>query len=103
MVVVEWMGFRLLSELYSLLSSFLEAIKMKLSILFPSPLGVIFSLILIVPTVPTCLKLIVSVSSRSYILSYKEYKSFKRMLKKVSVSSRSYILSYFKRIRRWQT
>ena len=61
---------------------------------FPSPLGVIFSLIYTEEEIPEYYT--VSVSSRSYILSY-EIKSFrfKRIgFKKVSVSSRSYILSY---------
>ena len=61
-------SFRLLSELYSLLLCYIS-IPNFFIYKFPSPLGVIFSLIEVnlaisVPPVP------VSVSSRSYILSY---------------------------------
>ena len=63
---------------------------------FPSPLGVIFSLISVDYSLVKYFR--VSVSSRSYILSY-GYNNFQlRSLKElhlVSVSSRSYILSYF--------
>ena len=114
-------GFRLLSELYSLLFSpfwpcvpfcplrvsvssrsyilsylykFLERPYIPLS-LFPSPLGVIFSLMFIRKYIrnkrkwefPSPLGVIFSL-----ICYPREYKCFKRML--VSVSSRSYILSY---------
>ena len=113
--------FRLLSELYSLLSYPITSLCSSIAS-FPSPLGVIFSLMIKV-TRDTFYSLIsVSVSSRSYILSYNKkcnIQTFERVLKFpsplgvifslidykqqynrtvvdkiVSVSSRSYILSY---------
>ena len=62
--------------------------------MFPSPLGVIFSLIQDIKWINNE-ALSVSVSSRSYILSYEIKMTLKPMILKVSVSSRSYILSYF--------
>ena len=65
---------------------------------FPSPLGVIFSLIYF-PLILYLLKIrSVSVSSRSYILSYQLIIFGGTLIQVgyVSVSSRSYILSYEK-------
>ncbi len=60
--------FRLLSELYSLLYTIEECLELQDR--FPSPIGVIFSLIY-EEFYTECMKLIpVSVSYRSYILSY---------------------------------
>ena len=63
---------------------------------FPSPFGVIFSLIMH-PLVHTSGTL-VSVSFRSYILSYAPFGVNRSILNAVfvSVSFRSYILSYWK-------
>ena len=66
------MSFRLLTELYSLLCSIYWDYKRNCPFLwFPSPHGVIFSLIEIVKT-KKVMSVLVSVSSRSYILSYLE-------------------------------
>ena len=63
--------FRLLSELYSLLYiNSKNLIVKKLLIMFPSPLGVIFSLIFKDKKLKELEDEHVSVSSRSYILSY---------------------------------
>ena len=111
-------SFRLLSELYSLLYKnkyFHHLLYRK----FPSPLGVIFSLIRRYYYEKNGISWFVSVSSRSYILSYltlyledikvklcfrllselysllcKLERFWKWLKKLVSVSSRSYILSY---------
>ena len=63
---------------------------------FPSPLGVIFSLIFMnISNSISIILIIVSVSSRSYILSYCQKQLIAtNLLYMVSVSSRSYILSY---------
>ena len=62
---------------------------------FPSPLGVIFSLIQYVITTGEGVIFQVSVSSRSYILSYMNKNDDDIAdIVSVSVSSRSYILSY---------
>ena len=65
--------------------------------MFPSPLGVIFSLILRIYLCHYPLYIYhVSVSSRSYILSYRrKMLDKKEIILIVSVSSRSYILSYW--------
>ena len=114
--------FRLLSELYSLLWKWkwklmtIQYKKVSVSsrsyilsyenrkkleaainfILFPSPLGVIFSLIFQWNICWTYLVKKVSVSSRSYILSYMSaiLVNWCSNSLSVSVSSRSYILSY---------
>ena len=65
--------------------------------MFPSPLGVIFSLICGIHELYIIFETIVSVSSRSYILSYIQcllWWNARRRCIWVSVSSRSYILSY---------
>ena len=88
------MSFRLLSELYSLLLFPLPNNASVASLAFPSPLGVIFSLI-IGGFIYVRIYWRVSVSSRSYILSYKLKMNLLELnIMKVSVSSRSYILSY---------
>ena len=69
--MLELLYFRLLSELYSLLFKNLESKELRFVLRFPSPLGVIFSLI-------------------NGGGNYEKYDIFK----KISVSSRSYILSY---------
>ena len=63
---------------------------------FPSPLGVIFSLMKIKLIFLKSIRIkFVSVSSRSYILSYSKTTSkYRNIFCCVSVSSRSYILSY---------
>ena len=63
-------GFRLLSELYSHLSGYIGGwLDTKSG--FPSPIGVIFSLILILIVLSSAFVLFqVSVSYRSYILTY---------------------------------
>ena len=61
---------------------------------FPSPLGVIFSLIIIGLDGNKKEIKTVSVSSRSYILSYNGTTITNAEINQVSVSSRSYILSY---------
>ena len=92
-------SFRLLSELYSFLYMNKKEIILILK-RFPSPIGVIFFLM-------DCVWYddyrdeYVSVSYRSYILSY--IKTCFRVLNKlqdlrVSVSYRSYILSYYERM-----
>ena len=62
--------FRLLSELYSHLYTFKKAINNIKAIEFPSPIGVIFSLILNRTMCFAIYYIKISVSYRSYILTY---------------------------------
>ena len=68
--ILKTLSFRLLSELYSLLYTDLSGPTTAAGCGFPSPLGVIFSLMAILYVIIIIL-IFVSVSSRSYILSYK--------------------------------
>ena len=92
--IFKYIGFRLLSELYSLLSTNCLFYTKSSFNKFPSPLGVIFSLIKQVG-VFGMVKEITSFRLLSELYSLLSISDLRKEAnKKVSVSSRSYILSY---------